>query len=52
MKDYERWPGRAEWKKIGAVIDLAAVAVVFAMGFVFIVGTPLAAAVLIHRVLM
>lgn len=52
MKDYESWHGRAEWKKIGAVIDLAAISVVFAMGFVFIVGTPLAAAVLIHRVLM
>lgn len=33
-------------------LDLMAVAGVFAIGFVFTIGTPLAAAALIHQVLM
>jgi len=34
------------------ILDLAAVASVFAIGFVFTIGTPLAAAVLIHQAIM
>jgi len=34
------------------LLDLAAVAGLSAISFIFIIGTPLAAAVLIHAVLM
>ncbi len=34
------------------LLDLIAVAGFFAINFVFVIGTPLAAAVLIHQVLM